>query len=292
MKKADMYFEWAPGNDRQLRIGVAMLYLLALGIYSYFMGFDTLFEGSSMPFIIAMLAYALVLPMAILPTKWWLLYRVHRLEALEGYEVNPRLRIGSHLILTPEGKVVVFEPEKTWKVKRDGSPFITGVVMERPAQEREINVMNALQEHWAWAKELQKQTPFWMCGFYAITIILLMTNEVQEALIGEGHSPWLVLWGAVVFLWVIGGIVKWFMRVLHLQEQGIAKLHYPMGDNVKQFGVVNSRQLDSVTNYFIKNEKTVYCMGVGMSGALYLKVADAQGRMEHVLVEAQTKRNR
>lgn len=179
MDKVEDLNKWLTGTGKSARWGIRILYLLSFGLYSYFMYFDTLFEGSRIPLILSVLAVALVVPMVIFPTEWMQRIRILRFAYRQQVAVDS-IPLGNKLAVTMNGDLLKFVAVDKWRVRGTKAVFASGSIEREVASKEALAIHKETQEHLAWSNVVLAECGVLNIWFIVGNILLFALPEVRE----------------------------------------------------------------------------------------------------------------
>lgn len=277
--------KWIQETTKQARWGMRFLYLVSFGIYVYFMHFDTLFEGSFIPMVLAHTALLLLIPAVIFPTEWMLWLRIKR-YGRKVQLVNDTIPFGNKLAVTQSGKQLIFKPESNWWMETTGAHLAYGTI-----EETEANV-----EIQAIHKESQEQLAWEMIAFVEsdfLTKLFLVANALLYTLPQLRDIPGVTSFMDVLLVMLISSffIISTFgVRDVVVMAKLFSKnkrfiLTTEIGDGTNpEYAHVDMQKTDSVLANVLAEGMTPKLKAVTLNGGLLYALSKNDRVVKHMIV--------
>lgn len=282
-KKEDMKNKTL-GVEKSHRWGIRFMYLVAFAIYTYFMSFDTLFEDSWQPFIIASLAFHLLVPMMILPVDALNRLRIQFFEM--DYPISAdSFSTGSMQAVTTEGKLLSFVVESKWQVKKTGGEFGKGYVQSVPAPKEALTLHKEMQEHLSWSRVVigeSRSLNFW---FIVLNVLTLLIPSVRTLFAESGYDLVQVIFASTTWLMVLSYVQVLLINKLFLRNKMIVAVTDVNDQEKISYALVDSKKLNSIILSTTGQGFEVEYKAVTLNGGLIFGVYRNDALIEYVVID-------
>lgn len=274
---------------RTYRWGIRFMYLVAFSLYTYFMNFDKLFASSWQPFMIASLAFFLLVPLMVLPADVWLRFRIWSFAVKQSLFTG-YFPTGGQMALTPDGKLLSFITETTWKIKATGGVYEKGFIQSMPAPKEAVKLHKEMQEHLAWSRIVLAESKTLNAWFWLFNIILLSVPAVHTELISEaGSSLSYILFMSTIWLIFLSQSQGLLIYLLHLRKKAIVSFVEDSEDveDVETCYAILDR--DKVTSIVLANAGKGFEVKdtiVTLNGGLLLTLQRKDSIVEYIVIDS------
>ena len=271
------------GVEKSHKWGVRFMYLLAFTIYTYFMSFDTFFEDSWQPFIIASLAFHLLVPMMILPVDALNRLRIQFFE-IKGTLSSDSFSSGSKLAVK-DGKLLSFIPESKWAIKKTGGEFGKGFIQSSPAPKEALRLHKEMQEHLSWSRVVigeSRSLNFWFILLNGLTICL---PSVHTLFADSGYDLVRVLFASTTWLMVLSYVQVLLVDKLFLRSKMIVAVTDVNNQEKIGYALVDGKKLNSIILATTGQGFEVEYKAVTLNGGLIFGVYRNDVLIEYVVID-------
>ena len=277
--------KWLTGTGKSARWGIRILYLMSFGFYSYFMYFDTLFEGSRMPLILSVLAVFLVVPLVIFPTEWMQRFRIFLFAYKQQVQVDT-ISSGNKLAVTLNGELLKFIPGDKWRVKGTNATFATGKIEREVASKEALSIHKETQEHLAWSSVVFGEAGKLNFWFIAGNVFLYALPQVREVpgVTTDNQLIFLMVMTTALLLGTVAirdGLTKRFFLG---NKKFVVTTENDEGQN-PQYAMFNTLHTDTVLAQVRGEGMTVQLEAVTLNGGLIYALSKDGVIVQHMTIE-------
>lgn len=277
--------KWLTGAGKSARWGIRILYVFAFAIYGYFMYFDSLFDGSRVPLILALLAVFLVVPLVIFPTEWVQRLRIWRFAGKQELPADS-IPDGNKLAVTGDGDLLTFRADDKWKVTGADALFAFGAVRKEVAPKEALSIHKETQEHLAWSNVVIGQSEILNLWLVAGNVMLFTFPQVRDlpGITTDIHIISLI--GVTSFLLLLNVTIRdWLTRHFFLgSKKFVVTTENEEGKN-PQYALFDTNKTDAVLAMVRADGLTVQLEAVTLNGGLLYAVLKEDIIIKHMIIE-------